>query len=547
MATPETAAVRIAVIGPPSRIAVGSPVAGVVEDDDRVDRGQAAGVVGGEPGDPLHPDQVVARRPGRRRAGRPAWHGRTSPAGRGWTPIFGGSSASATSAVSVRSASARRSSRSGIAAMHVGRGQVAQRRPIGARSWPRVYARDDGLRCARAPHRRRAEPRQPQAGTRRDRPVRRAGHDREGPPPSRRLPPDRRQRAPPRRHLGDEAARARRGRAAGRRAADARPVHHPRRPAARDGGRGRPGQGARGRRGGGLRRPGRLARGRGHRRRRARARRDLGPAQGRRARSSRVERPGPRRRGHRRAGRGAPPRSAAASRGIAPAVARGRCGRSSSASATASSATCRWSWAWPARRRATRASSCSPASPGCWPGRSAWPPASTSRCRASASCSSARSRSSGPRWRRCPRRRRPSWPPSTGPRASRRDEAARIAHRIFAGPGDGARHARPRGARARSGRARLAVGRRGRLVRRVRDRRRHPGHPVPVRWRDRPSLAASLGLSLVALFGVGAAVSLLTGRGAAVLRVPPARDRPGRGAGDVRHRLDHRRRRRPDT
>ena len=33
---------------------------------------------------------------------------------------------------------------------------------------------DDGLRCRRAPHRRRAEPRQPEAGTRRDRPVRRA-------------------------------------------------------------------------------------------------------------------------------------------------------------------------------------------------------------------------------------------------------------------------------------------------------------------------------------------------------------------------------------
>ena len=48
------------------------------------------------------------------------------------------------------------------------------------------------------------------------------------------------------------------------------------------------------------------------------------------------------------------------------------------------------------------------------------------------------------------------------------DEAATIAHRIFEDPETGARHARPRGARARPRRARLAVGRRGRLVRRVR-------------------------------------------------------------------------------
>ena len=52
-------------------------------------------------------------------------------------------------------------------------------------------------------------------------------------------------------------------------------------------------------------------------------------------------------------------------------------------------------------------------------------------------------------------------------------------------PGDGPRHARPRGARARSGRARLAVESGRRLVRRLRHRRDHPGHPVPVRRRDR--------------------------------------------------------------
>ena len=71
------------------------------------------------------------------------------------------------------------------------------------------------------------------------------------------------------------------------------------------------------------------------------------------------------------------------------------------------------------------------------------------------------------------------------------DEAARIAHRIFEDPDDRARHARPRGARARPRRARVAVGRRRRLVRRVRHRRQHPGHPVPVRSAGRPSCSSA--------------------------------------------------------
>ena len=58
------------------------------------------------------------------------------------------------------------------------------------------------------------------------------------------------------------------------------------------------------------------------------------------------------------------------------------------------------------------------------------------------------------------------------------------------------------------------------------------------------AFVVSLGLSLVALFLVGAGVSLLTGRGVAVLRPPPARDRRGRGGRDVRRRHHHRRRRR---
>ena len=55
-------------------------------------------------------------------------------------------------------------------------------------------------------------------------------------------------------------------------------------------------------------------------------------------------------------------------------------------------------------------------------------------------------------------------------------------------------------------------------------------------------LFVSLGLSLVALFAVGAAVSLLTGRGHDLLGRPPDAHRPGGGARDVRHRFDHRRR-----
>ena len=81
------------------------------------------------------------------------------------------------------------------------------------------------------------------------------------------------------------------------------------------------------------------------------------------------------------------------------------------------------------------------------------------------------------------------------------------------GPGDRARHARPRGAGARPRPARLA--RRGgasgrsrpsRSARRSRSSRSCSASGTAV-------LAVSLGLSLVALFAVGAAVSLLTGRG----------------------------------
>ena len=113
-ATPETAAVRCAVIGPPSRMARGTPVVGSLRITTAWMAGSPARPVLREPRDPLDAEQVGA---GAGRAGRPASRGRTSPRGRGWTPIFGGSSASATSAVIVRSASSSRSPTGGIAAV----------------------------------------------------------------------------------------------------------------------------------------------------------------------------------------------------------------------------------------------------------------------------------------------------------------------------------------------------------------------------------------------------------------------------------------------
>ena len=156
------------------------------------------------------------------------------------------------------------------------------------------------------------------------------------------------------------------------------------------------------------------------------------------------------------------------------------------------------------------ASSCSRASPDCWPARSAWPPASTSRCRASASCSSARSRSSGPRWRPCPRREA-ELAAIYRAKGFTADER-RIAHRIFQDPAtaldtlvreelglDPDELGSPWGAAAGSFVA-FAV---GAFI-----------PVVPYLFGARQvAVVAVLGLSLIALFAVGAAVSLLTGRG----------------------------------
>ena len=80
-----------------------------------------------------------------------------------------------------------------------------------------------------------------------------------------------------------------------------------------------------------------------------------------------------------------------------------------------------------------------------------------------------------------------------------------------------------------------------RLVRRVRHRGGHPGDPVPVRRRDRRRSLVSIGLSLVAMFAVGAGVSLLTGRGLIFSGFRQVGDRAGRGRRDVPGRPAHRR------
>ena len=108
-----------------------------------------------------------------------------------------------------------------------------------------------------------------------------------------------------------------------------------------------------------------LAGGRGDRRRRARARRDLAPAEG-------------------SARRPAPAREIAAPRALAPLrPVRDAAGRDLRGQRRPRARTSPSSWASPGaapRRRRRARSSSSPASPGSSRARSAWPPASTSRC-----------------------------------------------------------------------------------------------------------------------------------------------------------------------
>ena len=115
IATPDTAAVRWAVIGPPSRIATGRPVAASLS--------TTTALIAGRPSALFVPNPATHFIP--TRSSRPSvaaprrWAGiacTNDPSGRGCTAIFGGSCASLTSAVSVRSANSRRSASGGIAA-----------------------------------------------------------------------------------------------------------------------------------------------------------------------------------------------------------------------------------------------------------------------------------------------------------------------------------------------------------------------------------------------------------------------------------------------
>ena len=367
--------------------------------------------VGREARDPLDPEQVVrAVRLAPRRWAGIAWA--NEPSGRGWTPIFGGSSASATSATIVRSASRSRSSSGGIAAAT----SAAFSQRSGGASPSRHRAESSRRVAFGHDPRSGPEPGEPAPRARRDPPLRRPRAIEKDPQPGRRLPADRRQRAAPRRGLGGKL----------REAGDRRPArpdpapaarrgHHPRSPGcsgrARSATSSPPSRATRRRSTASRRRPEVEAIAADEREHAEIWRRLKDPDYhpDRRHRQPRAlasvrpvgDAPGGDLRGQRRPGLEPRPRDG--------------------------------------RRRARRGdarltSSSWPASPASSPARSAWPPASTSRCRASASCSSARSPSSGPRWRRCPRRRRPRWPPSTGRRGSSEDEAKAIAHRLFEDP-----------------------------------------------------------------------------------------------------------------
>ena len=193
IATPDTAAVRWAVIGPPSRIADRHAGRRVVEDDDRVDGRQPSRRVGrAEPGDPLDPEVVARASRSRGRAGRPAWRARTNrrdaDGRRSWAAARRrrpGRSSSARPGPVARRASAWR--------LDVGRREVAQGRQVGASAWPRQSrGRGSATIEPMAPIDVADEPRQPQARARRDRALRRPVAHRAGSPARRGVRADRR-------------------------------------------------------------------------------------------------------------------------------------------------------------------------------------------------------------------------------------------------------------------------------------------------------------------------------------------------------------------
>ena len=93
IATPLIAAVRSAVIGPASRIAAGTPVRGSVSSTRPWIAGSPSARLPGKPAIHFIPSRS-SRPSGRRRAGAAGIAWANEPSGRGWTPIFGGSSAS---------------------------------------------------------------------------------------------------------------------------------------------------------------------------------------------------------------------------------------------------------------------------------------------------------------------------------------------------------------------------------------------------------------------------------------------------------------------
>ena len=346
IATPEIAAVRWAVIGPASRIPVGTPVTGSLSSRSPWIAGRPSAWFAVEPQHPLHAQAVGAvRRPGMN-AGI-AWA--NDPSGRGWTPILGGSSAAPASprrvaprARGARPAVASRRSRprpTGSAAA-AGR-SCRESRPAGAAHVRYAVGVDVAQSLENLKLEQDAIVLYDRLSTIEKDPRRARG-----------LPAHREQRAASRRHLGDPAARDGRHRAAGRPSAGPGAADHPDRPRVRDAGRLGPREGARGRRGGAVRHPGRQPGHRGDRRRRARARRDLAAAR-RRDRRQRPRARGAARRGGRPRDRGGPPggrRRPAASpgrdrrrRALAPErPLRDAAGDHLRRLATASCRTCRW-------------------------------------------------------------------------------------------------------------------------------------------------------------------------------------------------------------
>ena len=132
IATPDTAAVRWAVIGPPSMIAVGTPVAASFRTTVALMAGSPSARFAPKPGTHLMPRRSSppsASCP--RRCAGIAWA--NEPSGRGCTAIFGGRSASATRATRVVAGERETLLDRRHRGFDIGRGQIGQRRDRGLR------------------------------------------------------------------------------------------------------------------------------------------------------------------------------------------------------------------------------------------------------------------------------------------------------------------------------------------------------------------------------------------------------------------------------